>query len=83
MLEKGGRFAVRIFPEGLVLSQDCSNFICIYFPGIKSLWKIHGFANSTHIHISPYHTLCMAGRYIVFVRDMYASLHPRNGALFH
>ena len=31
MLEKEGRFAVRIFPDGLVLSQDCSNCIYILF----------------------------------------------------
>ena len=43
ILEKGGGFAVRIFPEGWVLSRDCPNplnHIYIIFHCVKYLWKI-------------------------------------------
>ena len=44
MLEEGWEFVIVIFPQGLVLSQDCSNPLKLYnhysLSHIKCLWKI-------------------------------------------
>ena len=40
MVKKGGTFAVRIFPEGLLLSQDCPNLLKLkYIFSFIVLWK--------------------------------------------
>ena len=58
ILEKGGGFAVRIFPEGLVLCRDCPNLlnhILLSFIVLSVFGKF--FVNFTDNHISLSHTV--------------------------
>ena len=66
----GERFAFEIFPEGLALSQDCPNpLICSLLLSLD--------VNFADISISLFYTLCMAGRYGVFVRGMVHGFVPQ------
>ena len=58
--EIGGGFAVKIFPEGLVLSWDCPNLLELHnyiftFVALNVCGKF--IVNSTDIHISLSHTV--------------------------
>ena len=66
MLEKGGGFAIRIFPKGLVLVPIPSNGIHI----VLSVF-VKFFVNSTNTHISLSHTVHDKEIWdMVFVKDM-------------
>ena len=52
MLEKGGGFAVGIFPEGLALCGDCPNLTEIALYLIPSLASLETFWWITHISLS-------------------------------
>ena len=62
MLEKGKKFAIEIFPEGLVLGRDCPNPLNLHiFSFIVSSVFGEFFVNSTDTHngshISLSHTV--------------------------
>ena len=72
----GGGFAVKILPEGLVLSWDCSNLFKLSFVCIN-LCEFHRYPYLPISHCAQ------IGRYGVFVRGWYAGLCPKCGGLFH
>ena len=53
MLEKGGGFAVGIFLEGLVLSQDCRIQTPIYFPVTHCLQQGDNICKGLYMGLCP------------------------------